>query len=460
MKKNNAGSESELRKIPGVDTLLTLSGTRGIFSDEIDNLKTFLIRKTLQKIREKILKGATCPSSEQILELLRDEFLQFNRKKIRSVINATGIVLHTNLGRAPLNMETASRIAKLAIGYCNLEFDLCTGQRGKRGEWITDAFSILSGAEKAVIVNNCAAAVFLTLSAFAVGKEVIISRGELVQIGGGFRIPDILKASGAVLVEVGTTNITTIADYERAITPNTALILKVHKSNFFVEGHTADVTLQDLKTISDKHHIMLVLDLGSGDMIPRPYSIFPDETKVQDSVIKGSHLTTFSCDKLFGGPQAGVIVGDKKYVDTVAAHPLYRALRPGRLIFSALQEVMAFYLRSEGHGLPAWSMLKMTEDDIKKRAETFQKKLSQAGIECAVEKGSGAVGGGAMPDDSMPSYLIAVKPPDIEGYMDKLRFHETPIIPRVYQDKVYFDLRTVSNEEESVLFDALKDLEI
>jgi len=376
---------------------------------------------------------------------------------LRRVVNATGVVLHTNLGRAPLAPSALAAIAESARGYTNLEYDLAGGQRGSRHAHAEELLRVVTGAAAACVVNNNAAATVLALSALAAGREVIVSRGELVEIGGSFRIPDILRASGCTLVEVGTTNKTRLADYEAAITERTAMLLKVHRSNFAIVGFTAEVAEAELATLARARGLVSMIDLGSGCLLSRARQRalgVPEEPPVAEVVASGADLVCFSGDKLLGGPQAGVIVGSAEVIARVRAHPLMRAMRPDKLTLAGLCATLALYRDGREAEVPAVAMMSARGETLRARAEHLADLLRVAGATVAVEACRSAVGGGAMPLAELPSWAVTVAG-DAEAVEARLRGAAVPVVARVEDGKVWIDLRTVGEGEEEDVVRAL-----
>jgi L-seryl-tRNA(Ser) seleniumtransferase len=369
--------------------------------------------------------------------------------RLRRVVNATGVVLHTNLGRAPLARAARAAIDESARGYTNLEYALGTGERGSRHEHAEELLRVLTGAEAACVVNNNAAACVLALSALAAGREVIVSRGELVEIGGSFRIPDILRASGCTLVEVGTTNKTKLADYEKAIGERTAMLLKVHRSNFAIVGFTAEVNERELATLARARGLVSMVDLGSGCLLPRQRQRamgLPEEPPVQEVVASTADVVCFSGDKLLGGPQAGVIVGAGDAIARVRSHPLMRAVRPDKLTLAALCATLALYRDGREDEVPAVAMLSRGADDLHRRADELAAALGAAGVNVAVEPCRSTVGGGAMPTAELPSWAVTVSG-GADAVDARLRAAAVPVVARVEDGKVWLDVRTIGEEE-------------
>src|SRR5271165_7200544 len=377
---------------------------------------------------------------------------------LRPVINATGVILHTNLGRAPLSREALQHVVEISQGYSNLELDLASGERGKRDVHVDRLFAKVFGGigreVATIVVNNNAAAVLLTLNALAEGGEVIVSRGELVEIGGSFRIPDVMAKSGAELREVGTTNRTRIADYEQAVNERTKLVLRVHRSNFEITGFTEQPSLEELSALGRKCGIPLMEDLGSGDIFDLPSVGVRGEPTIAASLRVGVDVVTFSGDKLLGGPQAGLITGSRELVAKVRKNPLFRALRVDKMFYAALEATLLAYLREDYDSLPALRMMRLTEEQIDERAELMMRKLHistpRPNVEVAPTRS--VIGGGSAPGTTLPSRAVAVSSAEMgaDVIARKLREWETPIIARVEQGRVVLDLRTVSVEQDAV----------
>ncbi len=381
---------------------------------------------------------------------------------LKQVINATGVILHTNLGRAPMSEAALTAVGHAGRRYTNLEFDLQTGRRGKRDVHAAGLLQQLLGVP-AVVVNNNAAAVFLVLHALGSGGEVIVSRGELVEIGGSFRVPDIMAASGATLKEVGTTNRTRLSDYERAINKNTRLLLSVHRSNFRIVGFTERPALADLAKLARRKRVPLVEDLGSGCLFDlRPYGI-SDEPLVQDSLSAGVDLVTFSGDKLLGGPQAGVIAGRPALVEKVRKNPLFRALRVDKMTYAALAATLRSYLSERLDDLPVARMIRLKKEEITRRAQAFvaAAKTGRHGLSLDLVDGESVIGGGSTPGQTLPTTLVAVTHPRLGAKDLERRFRSSnlPVVVRVEDNRVLLDLRTVSPNEEVLLLTVLEFLE-
>jgi len=442
----------ELRKLPSVDELLRSE----IFAPSIKEygreLAVEAAREAIDKARRKILAGESCPPFEEIareaIAILSEKFAP----SILPVINATGVIIHTNLGRAPLSAEARAAMEMVARGYCNLEFDLKQGRRGSRYVHAEELLTKLTGAEAALVVNNNAGAVLLILSALARGREVIISRSQLVEIGGGFRIPDVMRQSGAILVEVGTTNRTYLRDYEEAITENTALILHAHRSNFRLTGFIHDVPLSELADLAHRHGLYLMDDLGSGALLDTSRYGLSHEPMVQESLAAGADVVCFSGDKLLGGPQAGIIVGKREIIERLKKFPLTRALRVDKITLAGLQATLLHYLKGEAERkIPVWRMISAEPAELKRRAQRWARRLKQAGIKAQVIEGRSAIGGGSLPGETLPTWLLALQLPSPDAIARALRSYNPPIVARIEEDLLLFDPRTVFPEEEETL---------
>jgi L-seryl-tRNA(Ser) seleniumtransferase len=457
-------ANDRLRKIPAVERVLQHPAVRAALeSGEVPRaLLADVVRDELDAIRREILAESLAEAglpavAARCLEAARRRL----RPRLRALVNATGVVLHTNLGRAPL-AEEAVRAAVEASGYCNLEYDLERGARGRRHDLVREILCELTGAEDALVVNNNAAAVLLALTALAEGREVVVSRGQLVEIGGAFRIPEVMAQSGARLREVGTTNKTRPADYEAAITPDTALLLRVHTSNYRVCGFTEEVTLPELVALGRTHHLPVVEDVGSGLFYDLSAVTGEKEPLVRESVAAGADLVTFSGDKLLGGPQAGILLGRREPVAACAAHPLMRALRPDKLTLAALQATLALYRdpARAAAAVPTLRMLLMTSDRLRGEAlalaEAIRARLPDAaGIE-VVEEMSEA-GGGSLPLARFPTHVVAVRPRGggVSLLEARLRANDPPVVARVKEDALLFDPRTLLPGQAALVAEAV-----
>lgn len=417
-----------------------------------------LTRRELARLREKggevDVDSIACAVVVKAKELLRGG--------IRRVINGTGVILNTNLGRAPLAGEIVERLARTLPGYCSLEFDLDTGKRGERTELLEELLSVLIGSEAVVVVNNNAAAVMLAVSALAHGKEVVVSRGELIEIGGSFRLPDVVVSAGGILREVGTTNRTRVADYQQAVNAATGMFLRCHRSNFEITGFTEQPTLSELVSLSANSGIPLVEDLGSGALVELAPLGLRDEPTVTSVLQAGADLVLFSGDKLLGGVQAGIVVGKKALVQRLRKHPIYRALRADKLIVAILEGVFAQYLApSPQSAIPALRMATASTECLRQRAEDFVALNKPIGLRLAVVAATSTFGGGTLPGETLPSFGIEIAPPQkvtADKLAGLLRKAEIPVVPIVQDGKVIIDFRTVQPEEEPLLAQVLADV--
>ncbi|HVB98256.1 MAG TPA: L-seryl-tRNA(Sec) selenium transferase [Candidatus Dormibacteraeota bacterium] len=465
-------SRAALRTIPSVDELLGRPGLDGLCRRAGRALVLEATREVLAELRAELSDGASVGSqagahagplandAETLDRRIAQTVEAWLAPSLRPVINATGVVLHTNLGRAPISREALGRLREAAAGYSNLEYDLSTGARGKRDAHTARLLSRLLGAESAIVVNNNAAAVFLVLHALAREGEVIVSRGELIEIGDGFRIPDILASSGARLREVGTTNRTRLADYEAAIGPETRLVLRVHPSNFRIVGFTERPSLEELVALGRRSNLPVCEDLGSGCLVDlKPQGI--DEPVARASFDAGVSIATFSGDKLLGGPQAGIIAGQKELVGRVRRDPLFRALRVDKLTIAALEATLHGYLRGAPDDVPVVRMIREPADEIRRRAEAFAARLAgEGGAQLEIVAGNSVVGGGSTPGKTLPTWLVAVRSGrhSAAALEERLRHPEgaaIAVIARIENDRLVLDLRTVFPDQEEALAAAL-----
>ncbi len=430
---------------------------------------TSAARAVLDQIRQAISTGrlderGTAAAVEALPSLVENHLSESLGYSLRPVINATGVILHTNLGRAPLSSEALRHVAETAQGYSNLEFDLTTGERGKRDSHIDRLFGrLLHTPDREVatiVVNNNAAAVLLSLNALAEDGEVIVSRGELVEIGGSFRIPDVMAKSGAVLREVGTTNRTRIADYETAITDKTKLLLRVHRSNFQIVGFTEQPSLEELVALGRKHGVPVMEDLGSGDLFDLREVGVHGEPSILASVRAGVDVITYSGDKLLGGPQAGLISGTREMVARIRSNPLFRAVRVDKMFYAAIEATLLAYLREDYDSIPVLRMMRLSSEELRNRAEHFMRKLHITCPQLQIEviESRSVLGGGAAPGSTLPTHALAVSSLAMgaDVVSEKLRQWATPIIARVEGGRVLLDLRTLTPEEEEVVAAALE----
>ncbi len=446
------------RDLPGVDKVLAHESVKQLADAYSHDAVVGLIRRHLEASRAAISNGASPPTLDDVVEAVRQQADTQWSLRPRRVINATGVVLHTNLGRAPLSDQALQAVANAVQGYSDLEFDLERGERGSRQAHVASLLTQVTGAEAALVVNNNASAVMLGLAALANGRRVIVSRGEAVEIGGGFRVPDVLAQSGATLVEVGTTNRTYASDYESAITEDTAAFLKVHASNFRVTGFTHTPDLTELVDIGKRHSIPVFHDLGSGCLLDTERFGLGHEPTVQESVAAGCALAFFSGDKLLGGPQAGIIVGRKDLVQRLSRHPLARAIRIDKLSLAALGATLLHYLKEEAETeIPTWRMIATPEAELKRRASRWAKAI---GTQASLARGHSTIGGGSLPGETLPTWLVALDATTYPGGADALaaalRRADPPVIGRIEDDRVLLDPRTVLPEEEKGLVEGVR----
>ena len=442
-----AKTNPTLRAIPGVDTLLEAVADCPLPRPLVVNT----IRAELAAIR----KAENIPDADAITETIRQRLDDLVLSRLQPVINGTGVVVHTNLGRAPIAPPTNT-------GYTNLEIDLTTGRRGKRAAYVEQCLAELCGAEAAMVTNNCAAALVLIVRQLtATKKEVVISRGELVQIGGGFRIPDILETSDAVLREIGTTNRTNLEDYVKAICANTGLLLKVHRCNFFMDGFVASPNRRELAALARKKRVPFVEDLGSGVLLPtEDWAEGHHETTPREVLKAGTDLVCFSGDKMLGGPQAGIIAGKTKHIAALKKHPFFRALRCDKLILTALQDAAETYLRAEGESLPLNQALQADPTTLKRRANKLAKALADLPLQVTVREGASQVGGGALPQATLPSITLDLVPDDmaLKEFATRLRRVALPVIGVIQGQRFRLDLRTVFPEQDKALTQSIQTI--
>lgn len=413
----------------------------------LPSVRARVARELLRELRDGALQGADVPAVETIARLLAERFQSLDSSRLGKVINATGIVLHTNLGRAPLGRAVLEDLAREMQGYCGLEIDRRTGGRGIRGEHCRELLKLLTGASASVLVNNNAAALFLALHRLAKGKKVVVSRGELVQIGGGFKIPEILEAAGTALKEVGTTNMTSVTDYLSVMSdPEVGMLLKVHPSNFKMVGHVRETGMAEIARVAKARGIPFIVDLGGGYLGGLPI----EETTVSDCLEAGANLVAFSADKLLGGPQAGILVGDASYVASLERSPLYRALRLGKTELFLIERLLGAYLR--GRRPVSHDLVASHPEDLRVRAHRLKACLT---IPVEVVEMAGAVGGGTTPGEALASCGLALAPPEVESFARLLLRQNPPVVVRKDRGRVLLDLRTVFPEEEESLVVAL-----
>jgi len=449
--------QKELRKLPSVDKLLQRDEIKTLLQEHSHDLTVYAIQEVLADIRQAILHDRiACPEISEICTRVAQMLSNLLRPSLYPVINAAGVIIHTNLGRSPLSQAAQEAIQEMGA-YSNLEYDLAAGKRGSRYVHAEELLCRLTGAEAALVVNNDAAAVLLTLTALAKGQEVIISRGQLVEIGGGFRIPEVMAQSGARLVEVGTTNRTYLRDYEAAITEDTAMLLHVHTSNFRLQGFVHQTALSDIATLAHAHKLLAIEDLGSGALLDTAQFGLSHEPTVQESLAAGADLVCFSGDKLLGGPQAGIIVGKSTLVTLLKRHPLTRAMRVSKTIIAGLQATLLHYLKDEAfEQIPVWQMISMKVEQIEPRAQSLAAWLKGMGAQVEVIDGASAVGGGSLPGETLPTRLVAIRTAAPHELAQKLRLGSPPVIGRIEKDTFLLDLRTVPPAQEAALQQALR----
>jgi L-seryl-tRNA(Ser) seleniumtransferase len=444
-----------LRRLPSVDTLLANSAIREQMRTYGRDLVVKAIRAQLDDTRDRILQSVqTDVCQGALVDGIADLLSQQEDSSLKPLINATGVIIHTNLGRALLSKSARKAMLGAAAAYNTLEYDLATGKRGSRLAHATPMLRELTGADDALVVNNNASALILILSALAKGREVIISRGQLVEIGGGFRIPAIMRESGAELVEVGTTNRTRISDYEAALTDGAAMLLRVHSSNFKQIGFVQQPALAELTALACSRGILAVDDLGSGTLIDTAQFGLDHEPTIQESIAAGADLVCFSGDKLLGGPQAGIIVGKADVLSQLKRHPLARALRVDKLTYAALIATVEHYRRGEAlRQVPVWQMISRALHDIEETAERWA-----SAVGASVIPGESTVGGGSLPGASLPTALLALDSESPSRALEQLRRAQPPVIARIADGRVLLDPRTVLPEQEPGLFAALQSI--
>ena len=446
--------------MPSVDQVLAEERLKQLEQNYPRSLLVDIVRQQLERERLAIAAGKPASPLSEIVDSVCAEMQALQNPSLRQVINATGVILHTNLGRAPLSQETITAMDAVAKGFSNLEFDLGSGTRGSRQVHIEPLLCQLTGAEAALVVNNNAAAVLLGLTALARRKEVIVSRGQAVEIGGGFRIPDVMRQSGARLIEVGTTNCTYLSDYEQAISPRTAALMRVHSSNFRLVGFTNEVGFEDLVTMAGKNNLPVFDDLGSGCFLDTTEFGLAPEPMVQQSVALGAGLISFSGDKLVGGPQAGIIVGRRQFIDKLRKHPLARAVRIDKVRLAGLIATLLHYLKNEATTkIPVWRMISTPVAEVESRAKRWAQALGDL---AQVIDGETMIGGGSLPGGTLPTKLVALGDKKDRSLAQRLgrqlRSQEIPIIGRVSEDMLLLDPRSVLPEENEILLRALRNL--
>ncbi|MEN8614880.1 L-seryl-tRNA(Sec) selenium transferase [Dehalogenimonas sp. THU2] len=437
-------TQNELRKLPAVEKVLSDPALTAAIERFSHPVVTEAVRAVVEELRQGVAAGGTVPAFEGIIDTVKTRLAEDWPGFLQPVINATGIILHTNLGRSPLSAEVVSTLAGILGGYYALELDLNTGERGVRAREMEKLLRLVTGAESALVVNNNAAAVLLVLSALAHGREVIVSRSELVQIGGGFRVPEVMAQSGAIMREVGTTNQTFARDFEQAVNDNTAMIMAVHRSNFALRGFTHDASLAELREVTNNFGLPLVYDLGSGALTDTAAYGMCHEPTVGEALEAGADIVCVSGDKLLGGPQCGIILGKKVWLDQLRKHPLLRAVRVDKYAAIALSATLLHYLKSDTAGLPVYAMMQTSVESLEERGKAMAARLAASGIEAEVIDGESLAGGGSLPDETLPTKLVAMNVKGhIEDFCRRLRLGTPPVLGRVNEGRFVIDLRTV-----------------
>jgi L-seryl-tRNA(Ser) seleniumtransferase len=448
--------DAQLRQLPSIEKLLSQPSLAELAVAHSHESVVALARRRLEEIRGLIAAGKPAPAFDEIVASIHMAAASAWESRPRAVINATGVVLHTNLGRAPISDAAAQAMAEVAKGYCNLEVDLASGKRGSRQVHVESLLCQLTGAEAALVVNNNAAAVTLALAALAKRKEVIISRGQSVEIGGGFRIPEVMRQSGAKLREVGTTNSTRIADYEEAITEKTGALLRVHSSNFKIVGFTREVAIEELVALGVRYNLPVLDDLGSGCLLDTSQYGLAKEPMVQESVSAGVGLACFSGDKLLGGPQAGLIVGKEQLIAKLRRHPLARAIRIDKITLAGIAETLLHYVKGEAErAIPVWRCISLPLEEIERRAGEIARSVGEP---ATVVEGESVVGGGSLPGGTLPTRLVAIRAQGKGGqaFAERLRRFAPPVIGRVEKTMVLFDPRTLDPQSDGLVAQALR----
>jgi len=451
-------AQDHLRKLPSVDRLMQDPSVIRWTELHGRGLVVEALREALESLRQEMMAGSPYPGQDETLARVEARLESMVRPTLRPVINATGVILHTNLGRAPLSEDALEAMHAAGQGYSNLEFDLDVGRRGSRYVHAEALLRRLTGAEDALLVNNNAGAVLLALSALARGRGVIISRGELIEIGGGFRIPEVMAQSGALLVEVGTTNRTYVRDYAAAIGEGTAALMRAHRSNFSLRGFVYQPTLAELVDLAHGRGLLVLNDLGSGTLVDTADHGLAHEPTVQESVAQGADIITFSGDKLLGGPQAGIIVGKADLLAHLREFPLTRALRVDKTTIAGVQANLLHYLKGEHHKIPIWRMIAMPLDEITGRARKVLAALGLAGSRCDLLPGCSMVGGGSLPEEGLPTTLIALPGVASESLGKALRCGRPAVVARVHEGRIVLDLRTVLPRQEEALVARLREV--
>jgi len=450
---NNNNLNLLLSKIPSVEIILQNKTLQPLILKHSRKMLTQMVRKVISEEKKNAHKNGSLYSAQERINKIKEYFEKENLSYLQGVINGSGVILHTNLGRAPLGKEMLATVQTSLQGYTNLEYDLVEGSRGKRGEIVEKLLCTLSHSEKSLVVNNNAGAIFLILNTLAKNKEVIVSRGELVQIGGGFRIPEILEQSGAHLREVGTTNQTFIEDYEKAINDDTALILKVHQSNFNMNGFVHQAEVKELKKLGKRYNLPIIVDLGSGTFLNTKDFGLKHEPTVQENIRADADIVCFSTDKLLGGPQGGAICGKEIYLKKISQHPLFRTLRVDKITLIILQEILLSYLKDEAViKIPVWKMISCPLDKIAIRSQNICQKLKKEDIPAFTKEGQTAIGGGSLPGQTLPTKLIIIKPPcPLEIFSKELHSFSPPLLGRKEKEFFILDPRCIDPSSDNLV---------
>jgi len=458
-----------LRNIPGVDIILNSSEIKKLIPGRNIEIIKYAIRSVINQIKENAIKGTSIPDQSMIIQNVIDELNNFESGNLKRVYNATGIVAHTNLGRAPFGEEFLNQATESLKGYNNLEFDLKEAKRGSRNTHLSEILKFLTGAEDVLIVNNNAAAVLLILRTFAKNKNVIVSRGELIEIGGSFRLPDILASSDCKMVEVGTTNKTKLSDYKNSITRDTAILFKAHKSNYSIQGFTHEVSLNELVELGRKHNIPVVYDMGSGLINKEVFSHFIDEPDVRKTLSSGIDLICFSGDKLMGGPQAGIIAGKKKLIAKLKKEPMLRALRVDKITLAFLETVCRYFINEDElfQKNLFYKTLAQKQKDLKSKANSLQLLLKDRNIISEVTENKGQFGGGTLPGSEINSYAVKIRKENLsnkqkslfaEKMFNGLLHDKNPLLGILKKGHIYFDVLTLEENELEKIADIIHDV--
>jgi L-seryl-tRNA(Ser) seleniumtransferase len=447
--------KDELRKLPSIDRLIQSANESDRFAPFGSQQTTQALRLVVESARQQILNDQVCPSEAALLDAAWQTLAAWFQPTLIPLINATGVILHTNLGRAPLSADTINAMRSVAAAYNNLEFDLESGKRGSRSVHAEALLVRLTGAEAATVVNNNAAAVLLALSALANRRKVIIARSQLIEIGGGFRIPDVMKQSGAKLVEVGTTNRVHLRDYEEALQNQAALVMRAHHSNFRLLGFTHEAGLEEICAVAHQFGVPVLDDLGSGTFLDTAQYGLLHEPTIQESLAAGADLICFSGDKLLGGPQAGILIGKRELIQKIKRHPLARAVRPDKVTLAGLSATLLHYLRGDAEQqIPIWRMIAAAPNHLQQRALGWQSFLGVGSVVPSLS----TIGGGSLPQETLPGFVLALSVPKPDQFLAHLRQQPIPIIARIEANQLLFDPRTVLPEQDSIFLETIRNV--